>query len=148
MQFWQVDYNTPLQLEAGNNNRFEEALTARWREFHFPPGVCSPVWDYLQATRWSTQVPQSFPIVPSEPPCPPPALWSTTPLPTTNCQSGRYTLRLTTEDTGGFIKHDLQQAWFDNKDIHGAIDQIAGVPPCDTIVLSQFAVGGGDCSNP
>ena len=148
VQFWQVDYNTPLQLDAGNNNRFEEALTAKWREFHFPFGSCSPVWDYLQATRWSTQVPQSFPIVPSEPPCPAPALWSTTPLPTTNCQSGRYTLRLTTEDTGGFIKHDLQQAWFDNKDIHGAIDQIAGVPPCDTIVLSQFAVGGGDCSNP
>jgi hypothetical protein len=47
---------------------------------------------------------------------------------------------------GGGIKHDLQQAWFDNKDIHGKIEQIAGVPPCATINLSQFAAGNGDCS--
>ncbi len=148
VQFWRVDYNTPLQIEAGNNNRFEEALTARWRQFNWPPGACSPAWNWLQQVRWSTQVPQSFPIEPSEPQplCPPPALWSSTPLPLSNCQSGRYTLRLTVEDTGGNVRHDLQQVWFDNKDIHGKIDQIAGVPPCATINLSQFAMGGGDCA--
>jgi hypothetical protein len=148
VQFWQVDYNTLLQLDAGNNNIFEQGLTSRWREMHFPPATCTPVWNWLQNTRWSTLVPQSFPIEPSEAPCPAPPLWSSTPLPITNCQSGRYTLRLTVEDTGAGIKHDLQQVWFDNKDIHGKITQIAGVPPCATIELSKFALGGGDCTQP
>jgi hypothetical protein len=146
VQFWQVDYNTPLQIDTSVNRVFEEPLTSRWREWHFPPGICAPITNYLQEAYWSTQVPQSFPIMPSEPPCPPPSLWSSTPLPLTNCQSGRYTLRLTVEDTGGNIKHDLQQVWFDNKKIHGRINQISGVPPCATINISQFAAGGGDCS--
>ena len=146
--FWQVDYNTPLQIDAGLNRVFEDALSSRWREWHFPPGVCAPVSNWLQDAYWSTQLPQSFPVVPSEPPCPAPALWSSTPLPLSNCQSGRYTLRLTVEDTGGGIKHDLQQAWFDNKEIYGKIMQIFPVPPCATINLSQFAAAGGDCSAP
>ena len=148
VQFWQVDYNTLLQLDAGNNEIFENSLTSRWREMHFPPAACAPVWNWLQATRWSTETPQSYPIEPSEPPCPPPSLWSSTPLPTSNCHSGRYTLRLSVEDTGGGVKHDLQQVWFDNKDIHGEFTQISGVPPCGTIALSQFAVAGGDCGQP
>ncbi len=146
VQFWQVNYNTPLQIDAGLNRIFEDALTSTWREWHFPPGLCAPVADWLQDAYWSTQVPQSFPIVPSEPPCPAPASWTSTPLPLSNCQSGKYTLRLTVEDVGGGIKHDLQQAWFDNKDIHGRITQIFPVPPCSTINLGQFAVGGGDCN--
>lgn len=148
VQFWQVDYNTPLQIDAGLNRIFEGALTSRWREWHFPPGVCSPVSNYLQQAYWSTQVPQSFPVVPSESPCPPPALWSSTPLPLGNCQSGRYTLRLSVEDMGGGIKQDLQQVWFDNKDIYGRINQIFPVPPCATIGLGQFAAAGGDCGVP
>lgn len=147
VQFWQVDYLTPLQTDL----QFEEPLTSKWREFHFPLGLCAPVFDYLQETRWSTQIPQAFPITPSEPPCPPPSLWTSTPLPLTNCQSGRYTLRLTVEDTGGGIKHDLQQVWFDNKEDginKSKITQIGGVDPCATINLSLFAVGGGDCTVP
>ena len=148
IQFWQVNYNTPLQIDAGLNRVFEDALTGTWREWHFPPGLCSPVSNWLQDAYWSTQVPQSFPIVPSEPPCPAPALWGSTPLPLINCHSGRYTLRLTVEDMGGGIKHDLQQAWFDNKDIYGKIMQIFPVPPCSSINLSLFAAAGGDCSLP
>ena len=140
-----VDYNTPLQLDAGTNLKFEDVLTGTWREFHFPPG-CNPAFNWLQDAYWSTQVPQSFPIVPSEPPCPAPALWTSTPLPLLNCQSGRYTLRLTVEDTGGGVKHDLQQVWFDNKNIYGQITQIFPVPPCSTINLGQFALGNGDCT--
>ncbi len=148
VQFWQVDYNTLLQLDASSTKIFEGALTSRWREMHWPPAACSPVWNWLQASRWSTETPQSFPIEPSEPPCPAPALWASTPLPTSNCHSGRYTLRLSVEDTGGGIKHDLQQAWFDNKDIHGEITQVSGLPPCGSIVLSKFAADGGDCLQP
>jgi hypothetical protein len=153
VQFWQIDYNTPLQLDAGSNNRFEASLTATWREFHFPPGLCAPLFDYLQDAHWNTLLPESRPIVPSEPPCPPPlALWTSTPLPLINCQSGRYTLRLTTEDTGGNFKHDTQQVWFDNKQItpsHAHISQIAGVDPCSNIDLRDFGRPVGfDCTQP
>ena len=44
--------------------------------------------------------------------------------------------------------YDTQQVWFDNKQIYGKIAQIGGVEACATIDLSQFAVGGGDCSLP
>ena len=148
IQFWQVNYNTPLQIDAGLNRIFEDALTSTWREWHWPPGLCAPVSNWLQDAYWSTQVPQSFPLAPSEPPCPAPALWGSTPLPLINCQSGKYTLRLTVEDTGGGIKHDLQQVWFDNKDIYGKIFQIFPVPPCATVSLSQFAAAGGNCAVP
>src|SRR5574337_1789347 len=49
---------------------------------------------------------------------------------------------------GGGIKQDLQQVWFDNKDIYGRINQIFPVPPCATIGLGQFAAPGGDCGVP
>ena len=148
VQFWQVDYTTPLQIDAGLNRIFEDVLSSKWREWHFPPGMCAPVSNWLQDAYWSTQVPQSFPLTPSEAPCPPPAVWSSTPLPLINCQSGKYTLRLTVEDMGGGIQHDLQQVWFDNKEIHGKIMQIFPVPPCATINLSQFAAAGGNCAIP
>ena len=145
-QFWQVDYITPLQIDAGSNLVFNRELTNSWREFHFPLGTCSPVFDWLQGTYWSTLVPQAFPVTPSEPPCPAPVSWTTVPLQLPNCQSGRYTLRLTVEDTGGGVKDDLQQVWFDNKAIYGKITQIAGVDPCAIINLSTFAAGGGACT--
>ncbi len=152
VQFWQVDYNTPLQLDAGSNDRFEEVLSAVWREFHFPFNACSPIWDYLQDAYWSTQVPVAHPVVPSEPPCPPPALWNSVPLPLINCQSGRYTLRLMTEDTAAGIKYDTQHVWFDNKEMphsHAHISQIAGVDPCANIDLADFAKPVGfDCGQP
>jgi hypothetical protein len=144
VQFWQVDYNTPLQIDADLNKIFERELTSRWRELKWCfPLPCVTIANFLENVRWSTQVPQSYAV---EPPGPP--FWVSTPLPLINCQSGRYTLRLTTEDTGGNIRHDLQWAWFDNKEIYGKITQIAGVPPCATVNLSQFAVAGGDCSVP
>jgi hypothetical protein len=49
------------------------------------------------------------------------------------------------------VTHDLQRVWFDNKTdgiSKSKISQIAGIPPCSTVLLSQFAVGGGDCSVP
>jgi hypothetical protein len=148
-QFWEVDYNTLLQLDAyknGNAKLIERVLTSVWNELNFPPAICNPLWDWLSDAYWSTQVPQSFPVVPFSPPCPPQPFFTSTPLPLTNCQSGRYTVRLTVEDTGGVTTDDLQQVWFDNKPIHGKITQIAGIDPCATLNLSQFALGGGDCS--
>jgi hypothetical protein len=152
VQFWEVDYNTPLQIDAGMNKVFENWLTSSWRQPNFPPGLCSPVFgDYLQEAYWSHLFPESFPVVPSEAPCPPPPFWTTAPLPLPNCQSGQFTLRLTTEDTGGIFTHNLRQVWFDNKQItpsHAHISQIAGVDPCANIDLKQFAPPGGDCSVP
>jgi hypothetical protein len=148
VQFWQVDYNTPMQIDSDLNKVFERELTNRWRELKIcfpPPFGCITVGNYLQGVRWNTLAPQSFPVDFSTSPAP---TWITSPLPTTNCSSGKYTLRLTVENTVGDVKHDLQQVWIDNKDIHGKISQIAGVAPCDTINLSQFAVSGGDCTVP
>ena len=151
-QFWQVDYNTILQIDSTLTKVFERELTSKWRAVNHPhpnPAPCNPWFNWLQGVHWSTQVPQSFAIEPSEPapPCPPvSSTWNSTPLPLTNCQSGRYTLRLTVEDTSAIIKHDLQHVWFDNKAIYGKITQISGVPPCSTINLSQFTANGGDCS--
>jgi hypothetical protein len=150
VQFWEVDYITPLQIDAGLNKVFEGWLTSFWRQPNFPPGLCNPFFgDYLQEAYWSHLVPESFPVTPNEAPCPPPPFWTTVPLPLTNCQSGRFTLRLTTEDNGGNFKHNLRQVWFDNKQItpsHAHISQISGVDPCATIDLRQFAPAGGDCS--
>ncbi len=151
VQFWQVDYITPLQIDAGLNKVFERWLTSSWRQPNFPPG-CNPFFgDYLEEAYWSHLFPEAFPLIPSEPTCPPPPLWTTAPLPLPNCQSGRFTLRLTTEDQGANLKHNLRQVWFDNKQItpsHAHISQISGVDPCATIDLRQFAPLGGDCSLP
>src|SRR5207253_5028043 len=127
VQFWQADYITPFQIDAGMNIRWEDTLTAFWRQPNFPPFLCNPFADFLQATRWSTQVPVAHPVTPSESPCPAPPLWTSTPVPLINCQSGRYTLRLTTEDTGGGIKHHLRQIWVDNKEISPTHAHIGGI---------------------
>lgn len=70
VQFWQVDYISPFQVDAGMNIVWEDALTSFWRQPNFPPFVCAPFAAFLQETRWSTQIPQGFPVVPSEAPCP------------------------------------------------------------------------------
>jgi hypothetical protein len=141
VQFWQVDYITPMQKDSNMNKVFEEELTNQWNETRFclpSPVGCIVFLNYLQAVRWSTQVPRSYPIVP-----PGPVFWQSTPLPQTNCQSGRYTIRLKVEDESGNVVYRLRPVWFDNKTIHGKISQISGVQICATISLSKL--GGSDC---
>lgn len=152
-QFWQVDYNTPLQRKEIRDQDF--VLTSRWEyaPVCLPPpfgAICFPK-DWLRATRWQSGRnfpnvpvgPQSFPVDPEVPA----VVWASQQLPLmVNCQSGRYTIRLDVEDTTGAHYYDLQQVWFDNKEIHGKISQVAGVPPCSTINLSQFAAPGNDCT--
>ncbi len=150
-QFWQVDYLTPLQKVSVQTGNFD--LTSYWlhQEFClFPP--CPPhpkfIWNELWPTRWYSgltppAVPpgQFFPVDPEAPS----VVWSSQPLPPMNCYSGRYTLRLTVEDTGGGIYHDLQHVWFDNKAIYGEISGLMGVPPCATLNLSQI-FNAGNCN--
>lgn len=152
-QFWQVDYLTPLQRKEIQTSEF--ALTSSWRfdPVCLPPpndAICFPK-DWLDPNRWRSGRnfpdvpigPQSFPIDPEVPA----TVWTSQQLPlAVNCQSGKYTLRLDVEDTLGFHYYDTQQVWFDNKKIHGRITQVAGVPPCATINLSDFAAPGADCS--
>jgi hypothetical protein len=158
VQFWQVDYITPLQIDDGLNRVFENALTSFWTETNFPFFLhpCNPGFDSLQPTRWPQlfpeALPQQFPPAPPQPaPCLPPPSWTTTPLPLPNCQSGKFTLRLKVEGQGGAVKTSLRQVWFDNKQIkfsHCHITQIAGIDPCATVDLKQFAPPGADCSVP
>jgi hypothetical protein len=158
-QFWQVDYITPFQIDSDLNKVFESELTNLWAELPFchfvplpfPHIQCDVVGDYLNATAWDTLFPRGpFPVRYLDPPGtypdPPVGTWTSTPLALPNCQSGRYTLRLTVEDTGGTLTDDLQQVWFDNKNIYGKIAQIGSIPSCQTIGLSQFSGGVGDCT--
>jgi hypothetical protein len=156
-QFWQLDYLTALQRKEIQTNEF--SLTSYWYyqpiclpSPPFPPGTCFPK-DWLAATRWQSG--RNFPTVPVAPqsfavdPQVPAVIWTAQQLPLlSNCQSGRYTLRLEVEDTVGDHYYDLQQVWFDNKEIHGQIAQVAGVPPCASINLSQFAPPGANCLVP
>lgn len=155
-EFWQVDYLTPLQQKEIPTGEF--ALTSSWLyqpiclpSPPFPPGTCFPK-DWLLPTRWISGrsfpafpiPPQSFPVDPQVPA----TVWTSAQLPLPNCQSGKYTLRLDVEDTTGAHYYDLQQVWFDNKEIHGKIATVGGVDPCATINLSLFAAPGGDCTVP
>lgn len=154
-QFWQVDYLTPLQRKEIQTVEFP--LTSSWlfQPICLPPpfdAICFPK-DWLLPTRWQSGrnfpdipvAPQSFPVDPEVPA----VVWVSQQLPLmVNCQSGKYTLRLDVEDTMGDHYYDIQQVWFDNKEIHGRITQVAGVPPCATINLSQFSAPGADCAVP
>ncbi len=149
-QFWQVDYNSPLQRAAIQTSNFD--LTSFWVQKHlclFPP--CPPhpmlVYDELVPTRWFSgltppAVPpgQFFPIDPALPP-----IWASQALPSSNCYSGKYTLRLAVEDTAANVYYDLQHVWFDNKAIYGEITGLLGVKPCAILNLSQLP-NAGDCS--
>jgi hypothetical protein len=160
-QFWQVNYNTPFQLDAGLNYIFEQALTSQWEEFPFsfidpfpsPHVVCNVVDDYLQQAYWNTQNPVGgFAVQYPDPPVAcfeaPSSTWNSTPLALPNCQSGRYTLRLTVEDTMGNKTDNLRWAWFDNKNIYGKIAQIGSITPCATVDLSVFSGGSANCAVP
>jgi hypothetical protein len=154
-QFWQVDFITPLQRKEIPEGEF--SLTSYWY-FNpvclpsppFAPGTCFDK-DWLGATTWwtgplipGTSAPtQAFPIDPQAGPT-----WTSQQVFPTNCHSGRYTIQLDVEDTLGFHYYDIQQIWLDNKEIHGKITQFAGVPPCSSLNLSQFAAQSADCSVP
>jgi hypothetical protein len=155
-EFWQVDYLSALQKKAVETGHFD--LTSSWIHAEtcvpnpFPPPDCilSIPYDELWPTGWQSgrnypDVPvglQSFPVDPEVPA----TVWTAQQLPLVNCQSGRYTLRLDVEDTTSVHHYDLQHVWFDNKKIHGAITQVAGVPACSTVNLSTFAAPGADCN--
>ncbi len=159
-QFWQVDYISSLQQKEIPDQEFD--LTSFWRYSPIylgsppcatpSPPNCGIPKDWLTPTRWwsgrvepATPAPtQSFRVDPELP-----GNWTAQQLPLmTNCQSGRYTLLLDVEDTLGNHYYDLQQIWFDNKKIHGEISQVFGIPACDSIDLSKFAVNGGACNQP
>jgi len=143
-QFWQVDYNSPLQRNAIQTSNFD--LTSYWlfnSVCFFTP--CPPhvplVWDDLVPTRWSSNVGgQFFPVDPQLPP-----IWGSQTLPPINCFSGKYTLRLDVEDTTAVHFYDLQHVWFDNKSIYGEITGLGGVPACAVLKLSQLP-NAGDCT--
>ena len=61
-----------------------------------------------------------------------PGIWTAQPLPGVNCSSGRFTLRLTVEDTVGTLFDDTQWMWVDNKAIHGELD---GFPAFDAVMV-------------
>jgi hypothetical protein len=164
-QFWQVNYNTPLQIAEATSSPLlpNTVLTNLWSEvivpLFIPPAtiLCEVVSDDLSEAHWDSQNPQGgysvqFPPqpLPSTNCTPPPAssTWNSTPLASPNCQSGRYTLRLTVYDTMGGSTDNLRQVWFDNKKIYASIAQIGSISPCSTIDLSVFAPGSGDCSVP
>lgn len=149
-QFWQVDYNSPLQKAAIQTSLFD--LTSFWVEQHicfFPPCPPGPLltYDELIPTRWISGVTppavppgQFFPIDPALPP-----IWASQALPPVNCYSGQYTIRLAVEDTAVGVYYDLQHVWFDNKAIYGEITGLLGVKPCAIVNLSQLP-NAGDCS--
>jgi Bacterial Ig-like domain len=174
-QFWQVNYNTPLQVLEGASDPLlpNTVLTNLWSEVVMPivlpfQILCDVISDDLSEAYWDTQNPQAglavqFPPPPPlyPAPCvPPPAssTWNSTPLFPTNCQSGRYTLRLTVTDTAGNTTDNLRQVWFDNKQIYASIANLAipasnkVIAACSTVDLSFFAAlaGGGspDCTVP
>ncbi|HME08043.1 MAG TPA: hypothetical protein VKG25_13390 [Bryobacteraceae bacterium] len=167
-QFWQVNYNTPLQITEGATDPLipNTVLTNLWSEVIVPlftPTLhCEVVGDDLSEAYWDTQNPQGgfpvqFPLPPPPfpaplfpPPCTqraPSSTWNSTPLALPNCQSGRYTLRLTVEDTAGHTTDSPRQVWFDNKQIYASIAQMGSIAPCATVDLSVFA-GSADCTVP
>ncbi|HLJ62436.1 MAG TPA: hypothetical protein VKZ50_22190 [bacterium] len=151
-QFWQVDYTSAKQQAAVQTGYSD--LTSFWQFVQVcPVPPCPPhpllSYDQLLPTRWVSGVtppavpaPQFFPVDPQLPP-----IWASQSLPFVNCYSGKYTLRLTVEDTLSNKYYDTQHVWFDNKAIYGEITGILGVAPCAVINLSQIP-GAGDCTVP
>ena len=160
-QFWQVDYNTPLQIAVEQTANGYMDLTSSWifqQICLVPP--CPPHMllsrDLLSPTAWlagpapytppgllgvDSPLAQFFPVDPQVPA----VTWHTQSLPPVNCFSGQYTLRLAVEDTMGNFYYDTQQIWFDNKPIYGEITGILGVPSCAVINLSQI-LNAGNCN--
>jgi hypothetical protein len=157
-QFWQVDYTTACQQKAIQKGHFD--LTSFWQLqqtciAELFGGSCPPSvpleWCELWPTRWETRpgFPQVFPVDPQAP-----GVWSAQSLPGVNCSSGRFTLRLTVEDTLAGVYHDAQWLWADNKAIYGELDGVEVIlpdkppdvlPPCATLNLSELP-NAGDCT--
>lgn len=157
-QFWQVDYTTACQQKAIQKGLFD--LTSYWvlQEDCIAElfgGSCPPStpiqWCELWPGRWETRpgFSQAFPIDPQAP-----GVWTAQPLPLANCSSGRFTLRLTVEDTAGTLFDDTQWMWVDNKAIYGELDGVAiffpneppkKLPPCATLNLSDLP-SAGNCA--
>jgi len=148
-QFWQVDYNSMRQKAATQTGYFD--LTSYWQFISICFGTCPPnllvQYDQLNPTRWISgltppAVPpgQFFPVDPELPP-----IWASQALPPINCYSGKYTIRLTVEDTAAGLYYDLQHVWFDNKAIYGEITGLLGVAPCAVVNLSQIP-NAGNCN--
>jgi hypothetical protein len=157
-EFWQVDYTTPCQKKATQKGHFD--LTSSWllQESCIAElfgGSCPPdvplEWCELWPRWWETRpgFPQAFPIDPQAPP-----LWTAQPLPGVNCSSGKFTLRLSVEDTLAGVYHDTQWIWVDNKAIYGELNGVATIfpdkppdvlPACATLNLSELP-NAGDCT--
>jgi hypothetical protein len=168
-QFWEVDYNSPLEQAVASNSYMD--LTSVWQfvQICFPPVPPCPrpvppytqpypiQYDQLDPASWYSGVglPCSagpaappgqgpYPIDP-QPPLIPGNIWASQTLPPSNCYSGQYTLLLSVEDTGGHFYYDTQEVWFDNKAVYGEITGILGVAPCAVINLSQIP-NAGNCN--
>lgn len=125
--FWSVSFNSPAQYRAINMRTDTSVLTASWVPdclvpVPFPPWcLLSDPQALLSPSSWNTQV--------------------------GGCQlSGLFTIRLVVEDTLGNTYCDTQRVWLDNKPITALI-QIAAVPKCADLFVSQFATPP-DCSVP
>jgi hypothetical protein len=151
--FWQVKYNTPLQVEATPLLPIS-VLTNLWSEFDFRfffPPLCVVVSNYLSEARWDTKNLQGglavqFPYPPLSCGEAPTSTWNSTPLASTNCFSGQYTLLLTVTDTAANVTTNLRQVWFDNKPIHASIANIGSIAACATVNLSTFTGASPNCS--
>lgn len=125
--FWSVSFSTLAQYRAINMRTDTSVLTAGWVPdclvpVPFPPWcLLSDPQALLSPSSWNTQV--------------------------GGCQlSGLFTIRLVVEDTLGNTYCDTQRVWLDNKPITALI-QIAAVPKCADLFVSQFATPP-DCSIP
>ena len=168
-QFWEVDYNSPREQAAASNAFMD--LTSVWQfvQICFPPVPPCPrpvppylqpypiEYDELYPSSWYSGTAAPCIAGPAAPPSQGPFaidpelplipgnIWPSQSLPTTNCYSGLYTLRLMVEDTGGNFYYDTQEVWFDNKAVYGEITGILGVAPCAVLNLSQLP-NAGNCS--
>lgn len=131
VNFWSVDYSTPVQNRFINRRTDFSTLTSVWAAdcMVAPPPLplCGPppfrsVPDALLiASCWQSKV-------------------STCGL------SGLFTLRLLVEATDGSSYCDTQRVWIDNK-TPCAMIRIDAVPKCADLFISQFATPP-DCSVP
>jgi hypothetical protein len=64
------------------------------------------------------------------------------------CRSGKYTLLLQVDDTGGNLYYDTQHVWFDNKPIHSEFAGLEGLKACSDLCLGQFIPKGASCAVP
>ena len=151
-QFWEVDYNSARQQAAIATGYIDLPVLGYLTSSALSLDCAQSPFRLLSGMSWipdrmvgrnNRRQPfppaQFFPVDPELPP-----IWATQSLPPINCYSGKYTLRLTVEDTMGNLYYDTQHIWFDNKAIYGEITGLLGVAPCAVINLSQIP-NAGNC---